>query len=294
MVAVPQTRTMQRQGIFAAQRSFELTDDMAWYIEQVRQYPLLSKQEEIALAQRIEQGSEEARTLLIQSNLRLVISVARYYQRGDISLHDLIQEGNIGLMRATQTFDWRKGFKFSTYATGWIRQAITRALPGLEYMIHIPCYSVEKRNRLKRHFTNFTMQYGYEPGLEELAEASQEKPEEIVLIWQHMYHMLSLDQPVQHLSDGRDDVLLGDIIPDETATAEIDVEQDEISSRVSQALACLTPREQQVIKARFGIGHNDGRARVLQEIARELGVTRERVRQIEEVAMRKLRKALEK
>ena len=144
MVAVPQTRTMQRQGIFAAQRSFELTDDMQWYIEQVRQYPLLSKQEEILLAQRIERGDEEARTLLIHSNLRLVISVARYYQRGDISLHDLIQEGNIGLMRATQTWDWRRGFKFSTYATGWIRQAITRALPGLEYMIHIPCYSVRK------------------------------------------------------------------------------------------------------------------------------------------------------
>ena len=290
MVAVPQTRTMQRQGIFAAQRSFELTDDMTWYIEQVRQYPLLSKQEEIDLAQRIEQGSESARTTMIQSNLRLVISVARYYQRGDISLHDLIQEGNIGLMRATHTFDWRLGYKFSTYATSWIRQAITRALPGLEYMIHIPCYSVEKRNRLKRHFTTFTMTYGYEPGLEELAELTQEKPEEIIIIWQHMYHMLSLDVPVQD----HEDVVLGDLIADETATAEIDVEQDEISSNVKKALACLTAREQQVIKARFGIGHDDGRAHVLQEIARELGVTRERVRQIEEVAMRKLRKALEK
>src|SRR5205814_2007720 len=110
--------------------------------------PLLSRQEEIELAQRIERGDEEARTHLIHSNLRLVVSVARYYQRGDISLHDLIQEGNIGLMRATKTFDWRLGYKFSTYATGWIRQAITRALPSLEYMIHIPCYSVEKRNRL--------------------------------------------------------------------------------------------------------------------------------------------------
>jgi len=289
MVAVPQTRPMQRQGIFAAQRSFELTDDMAWYIEQVRQYPLLSKQEEIDLMQRIEQGNESARTTLIQSNLRLVISVARYYQRGDISLHDLIQEGNIGLMRATQTFNWRLGYKFSTYATGWIRQAITRALPGLEYMIHIPCYSVEKRNRLKRHFTNFTMQYGYEPGLEELAEIAGEKPGEIVLIWQHMYYMLSLDVPVAD----HEDVCLGDLIADEKATAEIDVEQDEISERVKKALACLTEREQHVIKLRFGIGA-DGRAHVLQEIARELGVTRERVRQIEEVAMRKLRKVLEK
>ncbi len=290
MVAVPQTRTMQRQGIFAAQRSFELTDDMAWYIEQVRQYPLLSKQEEIDLAQRIEQGSEEARTTLIQSNLRLVISVARYYQRGTISLHDLIQEGNTGLMRATHTFDWRLGYKFSTYATSWIRQAITRALPGLEYMIHIPCYSVEKRNRLKRHFTTFTMKYGYEPGLEELAELTQEKPEEIVIIWQHMYHMLSLDVPVQD----HEDVCLGDLIADETATAEIDVEQDDIKSRVSKALACLTPREQQIITLRFGIGTDDGRSHTLQEIARELGVTRERVRQIEEVAMRKLKRALEK
>ncbi len=202
----------------------------------------------------------------------------------------MVIEGNIGLMRATHTFDWRLGYKFSTYATSWIRQAITRALPGLEYMIHIPCYSVEKRNRLKRHFTTFTMTYGYEPGLEELAELTQEKPEEIIIIWQHMYHMLSLDVPVQD----HEDVVLGDLIADETATAEIDVEQDEISSNVKKALACLTAREQQVIKARFGIGHDDGRAHVLQEIARELGVTRERVRQIEEVAMRKLRKALEK
>jgi len=134
------------------------------------------------------------------------------------------------------------------------------------------------------------MKYGYEPGLEELAELTQEKPEEIVIIWQHMYHMLSLDVPVQD----HEDVCLGDLIADETATAEIDVEQDDIKSRVSKALACLTPREQQIITLRFGIGTDDGRSHTLQEIARELGVTRERVRQIEEVAMRKLKRALEK
>jgi RNA polymerase primary sigma factor len=286
-VAQQTHKPMQKQGIFIGQRSLELNDEMVWYIDQLRHYPLLSKEQEVELAKRIEAGDEQARTELIQGNLRLVVSIARYYQRGQVSLHDLIQEGNIGLMRATQTFDWRKGYKFSTFATYWIRQAITRVLPELEYPIHIPCYNIDKRNKLKRASIQFTMHYGYEPSMEELAEFAGETLENVLTVWQHMSYMLSLDAPAENYEDG----ILADFIEDPQATSEIDYEQDEISERVTQALSCLSKREQQIIKLRFGIGEQ-GRKAPLQEIGKMLGITRERVRQIEAIAMKKLKKAL--
>jgi RNA polymerase primary sigma factor len=278
---------MHRQGIFTAQRSIELTDDMQWYMQLVGQYPLINREQEIELAQRIEAGDEHARTQLIESNLRLVISIARYYQRGQVSLHDLIQEGNIGLMRATQTFDWRKGFKFSTYATSWIRQAITRMLPDLEHTIHLPCYAFENRNRLKRHYAEYTMHNGYEPSLEELAEYTGQPIAHILDLWRHMKYTVSLDAPVEDYED----MTLGDLIEDPTATAEIDAEQEDLSERVACAMGHLNEREQIIIKARFGIGTYGCRLS-LQEIGTMLKITRERVRQIEEIAMRKLKKAL--
>jgi RNA polymerase primary sigma factor len=288
MTQTATTRPMQKQGIFHADRSVELTDDMAWYFEQIRRYDLLTAQQEIELGMRIEAGDESARVELINGNLRLVLSVARYYHRPPLSLHDIIQEGNIGLMRATELWNYRKGYKFSTYATYWIRQAITRALPDLEHMIHLPCYAVDKRNNLTRHATAFIMEHGYEPGLEELAEMSGETREMIASLQRHRRSIVSLDKPVENA----DDVTVGELIEDPNATAEYDIEHESLSERISHALACLTDRERFVIQMRFGIG-SDGRSHVLQEIAKELGVTREWVRQIEEIAMRKLRQALE-
>ena len=284
---VTTTRPNHNQSIFTAQRSIELTDDMDWYINQVRPYPLLSREQEVELAKRIKAGDEEARNALIQGNLRLVISIARYYQRDTVSLQDLIQEGNIGLMRAAEKFDYTKGFKFSTYATYWIRQAITRAYPDIEFLIRLPVHVAEKRNDIQKHRSLHLAEYGIEPTTEQLVELTGIPYGYVIVLHRHAKHIISMDVPIEE----HEDVTFGDLLEDESATTEFDyAEQEDILERVSQALSCLAEREQEVIKARFGIGYN--RSYVLAEVGKMMGITRERVRQIEEVAMKKLRKAL--
>ena len=261
-----------------------IDDPVRMYLKEIGKVPLLSAEEEIELAKRMEQGDVAAKKRLSEANLRLVVSIAkRYVGRGMLFL-DLIQEGNMGLIKAVEKFDYRKGFKFSTYATWWIRQAITRAIADQARTIRIPVHMVETINKLIRVSRQLLQQYGREPQPEEIAAEmgiSEDKVREIMKIAQEP---VSLETPIGEEEDSH----LGDFIPDDDAPAPAEVAAFTLlKEQLMTVLSTLTPREEMVLKLRFGL--EDGRARTLEEVGREFKVTRERIRQIEAKALRKLR-----
>ena len=261
-----------------------IDDPVRMYLKEIGKVPLLSADEEIELAKRMEEGDEDAKHRLSEANLRLVVSIAkRYVGRGMLFL-DLIQEGNLGLIKAVEKFDYRKGYKFSTYATWWIRQAITRAIADQARTIRIPVHMVETINKLIRVSRQLLQEYGREPLPEEIAEEmgiSEDKVREIIKIAQEP---VSLETPIGEEEDSH----LGDFIPDDDAPAPAEAAAFTLlKEQLMSVLSTLTPREEMVLKLRFGL--EDGRARTLEEVGKEFKVTRERIRQIEAKALRKLR-----
>jgi len=254
------------------------------YLTEIGKVDLLKKDEEVALAKRVEQGDEEAVELLIRSNLRLVVSIAKKYLGRGLSMLDLIQEGNMGLMKAVKKYDWRRGFKFSTYATWWIRQAITRAIADQARTIRIPVHMVETINKFHRISRRMAQELGREPEPEEVAKEMGLEPEkgrEIIKIAQEP---TSLQKKV----GDDDDSSLGDFIEDEMVMSPDDAASAELlKEQVRDVLDSLTPRERKVLELRFGL--EDGRSRTLEEVGKDFGVTRERIRQIEAKALRKLK-----
>lgn len=265
-------------------KGIAVDDPVRMYLKEIGKVPLLTADEEIELAKRMEQGDEEAKKRLCEANLRLVVSIAkRYVGRGMLFL-DLIQEGNLGLIKAVDKFDYRKGFKFSTYATWWIRQAITRSIADQARTIRIPVHMVETINKLIRVSRQLLQTYGREPSPEEIGVEmgiSVEKVREIQKIAQEP---VSLETPIGEEEDSH----LGDFIPDEDVPAPAEAAAfSMLKEQLVEVLDTLTEREQKVLKLRFGL--EDGRARTLEEVGREFDVTRERIRQIEAKALRKLR-----
>lgn len=261
-----------------------IDDPVRMYLKEIGKIPLLVADEEIELAKAIEEGDDESKRKLAEANLRLVVSIAkRYVGRGMLFL-DLIQEGNLGLIKAVEKFDYRKGFKFSTYATWWIRQAITRAIADQARTIRIPVHMVETINKLIRVSRQLLQELGREPLPEEIAVEmgiSEEKVREILKIAQEP---VSLETPIGEEEDSH----LGDFIPDDDALAPADAAAFAmLREQLVGVLDTLTPREEKVLRLRFGL--DDGRVRTLEEVGREFNVTRERIRQIEAKALRKLR-----
>ncbi len=287
-------------GIIVADLESSLDDPVRMYLREIGRVPLLTAEEEVALAKRMERGKleqqkpccnrrivydgEQAQRALTEANLRLVVSVAKKYIGRGMSLLDLIQEGNIGLIRAVEKFDYKKGYKFSTYATWWIRQAITRAIADQARTIRIPVHMVETINRLIRISRRLMQDLGREPTSEEIAQEMQitaEKVREIIKVSQEP---VSLETPIGEEEDSH----LGDFIEDHTALAPADAASHQLlKEQVEDVLGGLSERERKVLQLRFGL--DDGRSRTLEEVGREFKVTRERIRQIEAKALRKLR-----
>lgn len=261
-----------------------LDDPVRMYLKEIGRVALLTAEEEVELAKRIEQGDEDARRDLAEANLRLVVSIAkRYVGRGMLFL-DLIQEGNLGLLKAVEKFDYRKGYKFSTYATWWIRQAITRAIADQARTIRIPVHMVETINKLVRVQRQLLQELGREPIPEEIAEVMDYPVERVREIMKIAQEPVSLETPIGEEEDSH----LGDFIEDEDAIAPPDAASFLLmKEQLEEVLYTLAPREEKVLRLRFGI--DDGRARTLEEVGQEFGVTRERIRQIEAKALRKLR-----
>ena len=261
-----------------------IDDPVRMYLKEIGKVPLLTAEEEIEIAKRMEQGDEQAKRKLAEANLRLVVSIAkRYVGRGMLFL-DLIQEGNLGLIKAVEKFDYRKGYKFSTYATWWIRQAITRAIADQARTIRIPVHMVETINKVIRVSRQLLQELGREPLPEEIAKEmniSEEKVREIIKIAQEP---VSLETPIGEEEDSH----LGDFIPDDEAPAPAEAASFTLmKEQLMNVLDTLTPREEKVLRLRFGL--DDGRQRTLEEVGKEFNVTRERIRQIEAKALRKLR-----
>ena len=261
-----------------------IDDHVKMYLKEIGKVNLLDAQQELELAQRMSEGDEEAKKRLAEANLRLVVSIAKRYVGRGMSFLDLIQEGNLGLIKAVDKFDYSKGYKFSTYATWWIRQAITRAIADQARTIRIPVHMVETINKLVRVSRQLVQELGREPTPEELAKElniSVEKVREISKISQEP---VSLETPIGEEEDSH----LGDFIPDDDAPAPSDAASFVLlKEQLVDVLKTLTPREEKVLRLRFGL--DDGRQRTLEEVGKEFNVTRERIRQIEAKALRKLR-----
>ncbi len=261
-----------------------LDDSVRMWLREIGRTPLLDMEREIHLAKEIEQGCQRAKDELTKANLRLVVSIAKRYTGRGMSFSDLIQEGNIGLIRAVEKFDFRKGYKFSTYATWWIRQAITRAIADQGRTIRIPVHMVETINRLMRASGQLLQELGREPTIEELARELEMPVERVAEVHRIAPEPLSLEMPVGE----EDDSHLADFIEDHEAVSPSDAASHLIlRERIEQALNLLTPRERMVLVMRFGL--NDGCSRTLEEVGKHFRVTRERIRQIEAKALKKLR-----
>ena len=259
-------------------------DPVRMYLKEIGNVPLLSTEEEVALAQRVEAGDESAKKQLIEANLRLVVSIAKKYVGRGMPFLDLIQEGNMGLMKAVDKFDYSKGFKFSTYATWWIRQAITRGIADTGRTIRVPVHMVETINKTLRMTRTLLQELGREPTPEEVAERLGVPVARVREVLKISRDPVSLDTP----SGEEDDSHLGDFIEDDSALSPADSAAfSMLREELSTALESLTDRERQVVQLRFGL--IDGRARTLEEVGKEFNVTRERIRQIEAKALRKLR-----
>ena len=259
-------------------------DPVRMYLKEIGRIPLLSSEEEIELAKRMEEGDEEAKKKLSEANLRLTVSIAKRYSGRGMQFLDLIQEGNLGLIKAVEKFDYRKGYKFSTYATWWIRQSITRAIADQARTIRIPVHMVETMNRVNRTSRRLLQEYGREPTPEEIAEAMNLPVERVLEISKISQEPVSLETPIGEEEDSH----LGDFIQDE----HIPVPADEaahtlLREQLEMVMDTLSEREQKVLALRFGL--EDGKPHTLEEVGREFQVTRERIRQIEAKALRKLR-----
>jgi RNA polymerase primary sigma factor len=291
------------------QRGAPVEDAVSLYLKEISGTPLLTAQEERDLAAQIERGKEasaglqddlagdqhatllqeiaageQARQKIIESNFRLVVSIAKHYTGRGVSFLDLIQEGNIGLIRAVEKFDYRRGFKFSTYATWWIRQAITRAIADQARTIRVPVHMCERINRVTRATRRLAQSLGRDPTVEELAADLDTAPAKIEHILEIAQNPLSLEMPVGDENDGH----LGDFIEDDGAVPPLETATNHLlRHEIRRVLSSLTPREGRVLQLRFGL--KDGRAHTLDEVGRKFGVTRERVRQIEAKALRRLR-----
>ncbi|WP_185903739.1 RNA polymerase sigma factor RpoD [Hathewaya massiliensis] len=261
-----------------------IDDPVRMYLKEIGKVPLLTPEEEIELAKKIEAGDEYAKKKLAEANLRLVVSIAkRYVGRGMLFL-DLIQEGNLGLIKAVEKFDYRKGYKFSTYATWWIRQAITRAIADQARTIRIPVHMVETINKLIRVSRQLLQELGRDPIAEEIAQVMEMPVEKVREIMKIAQEPVSLETPIGEEEDSH----LGDFIPDDDAPAPAEAAAfTMLKEQLINVLDTLTPREEKVLRLRFGL--DDGRARTLEEVGKEFNVTRERIRQIEAKALRKLR-----
>lgn len=260
-----------------------LSDPVRMYLREIGRISLLTYEDEVMLAKRVEKNDKRARERLISANLRLVVSIAKKYVNRGLTLLDLIEEGNIGLMRAVEKYDWTRGYKFSTYATWWIRQAITRAIADQARTIRIPVHMVETINKFNRISRRLMQELGREPAPEEVAqemEIAVEKVREIIKVSQEP---ASLEAPVGEEEDSR----LGDFIQDASASPTDQATQALLKDHIREVLGTLSPREAKVLEYRFGL--EDGKQRTLEEVGKEFGVTRERIRQIEAKAIRKLR-----
>ena len=264
--------------------SFSTDDPVRMYLKEIGKVPLLTPEEEIALAKRMSEGDEEAKHRMTEANLRLVVSIAkRYVGRGMLFL-DLIQEGNLGLIKAVEKFDHKKGYKFSTYATWWIRQAITRAIADQARTIRIPVHMVETINKTIRVSRQLLQELGHDPSAEEIAEEMNMPVEKVRDILKIAQEPVSLETPIGEEEDSH----LGDFIPDEDASEPSEAASFSLlREQLEEVLDTLAPREKKVLELRFGIV--DGRTRTLEEVGKEFNVTRERIRQIEAKALRKLR-----
>jgi RNA polymerase primary sigma factor len=259
-------------------------DHVRMYLKEIGRVPLLTAEEEIELAERIEKHDEVAKRRLAEANLRLVVSIAKRYIGRGLQFLDLIQEGNLGLIKAVEKFDYRKGFKFSTYATWWIRQAITRAIADQARTIRVPVHMVETINKLGRVNRQLVQELGREPTIEELAEGMGMSSDRVREIMKVAQEPVSLETPIGE----EDDSHLGDFIPDEDALAPAEAASAQLlREQLEYSLDTLTSREEKVLRLRFGL--DDGRSRTLEEVGQIFGVTRERIRQIEAKALRKLR-----
>ena len=267
-----------------AAEGISIDDPVKVYLKEIGRVPLLSADEEIDLAVRMGQGDVEARKRLSEANLRLVVSIAKRYVGRGMQFLDLIQEGNLGLIKAVEKFDHTKGFKFSTYATWWIRQAITRAIADQARTIRIPVHMVETINKVKKVSSQLLHKNGHEPTADEIAAELDMPVDKVREIMRVAQEPVSLETPIGEEEDSH----LGDFIPDDDAPAPADAASHVLlKEQLSEVLQTLTPREEKVLRLRFGL--EDGRSRTLEEVGKEFNVTRERIRQIEAKALRKLR-----
>ncbi len=261
-----------------------IDDPVKMYLKEIGRVPLLTSEEEIELAIRIRNDDEQAKKRLSEANLRLVVSIAKRYVGRGMQFLDLIQEGNLGLIKAVEKFDYTKGFKFSTYATWWIRQAITRAIADQARTIRIPVHMVETINKVKKVSSQLLHKNGHEPTAEEIAEELDMPVDKVREIMRVAQEPVSLETPIGEEEDSH----LGDFIPDEEAPAPADAASHTLlKEQLAEVLSTLTPREAKVLSLRFGL--EDGHPRTLEEVGKEFDVTRERIRQIEAKALRKLR-----
>ena len=266
------------------QEGLAIDDPVRMYLKEIGKVPLLDAEKELEIAERMANGDEEAKQMLIEANLRLVVSIAKRYVGKGMFFLDLIQEGNLGLMKAVEKFDYTKGYKFSTYATWWIRQAITRAIADQARTIRIPVHMVETIHKVSRYQRQLLQELGHEATPDEVAEKIGMSPEKVREIMKIAQDPVSLETPIGEEEDSH----LGDFIPDDDSPAPQDAASSAmLREQIKEVLHTLTPREEHVLKLRYGL--NDGRTHTLEEVGKEFNITRERIRQIEAKALRKLR-----